>query len=78
MLCRERLGLVAMPSGPASSRTTWPPRHVLQLWRKQLPISETFLIKDAAEVHTRLSWFRQVTLSHPRVKPGHEFPTLVV
>jgi len=23
MLCRERLGLVAMPSGPASSSSTW-------------------------------------------------------
>jgi hypothetical protein len=66
------------PVAPHRPAPRGAPRHVLQLRRKQLAVSEAMLIKGADKVLTRLSLFLYVTLSHPRLKQDHQFPALVV
>ena len=66
------------PVGPHRAAPRGSPRHALQLRRKQLPISETLLIKDADEGLPRLSVFLGIIINHPYVEQSHKFQALVV
>src|SRR5712692_8443951 len=54
------------------------PRHTLQIWWKELPISKTVLIKGADQVLPGLLLFFRISFLNPRLEECHEFRATIL
>src|SRR4029434_3369796 len=63
----------ASEGGPHRATRCGSPRHPLQIWWKELPISQTVLIQGADQVLPGLLLFFKLSFLNPRLKECHEF-----
>src|SRR6266508_1467911 len=54
------------------------PGDILQVWWKELPISETVLIKGADQVLPGLPLFFRIFFINPRLEERHEFRAMIL
>jgi len=63
---------------PYPARRRRSPRDTLQVRWKELPVSETVVIKSADQVLPRLLLFFRISFINPRLKESHDFRATIL